>query len=138
MENFQHFKTIKYLDVTLDSRLIFRHHLQTVKQKAVCRILSIRKFLRSSNLSLHSKLILYKALIRPIITYASPAWCTIPQSQFSTLEPIQNRALRFITNSPAIYTFPLSETAPDPSNHYKSTSYHSTNPFTKNYPSTRT
>ena len=75
-----------------------------VKQKAICRILYIRKFLRSPNLSLQAKLTLYKALIGPIVTYASPAWCTAPQTQFDILEPVQNRALRCITNSPS-YTY---------------------------------
>ena len=99
-------KTIKYLGVTLDSRLTFQHHIKMVKQKAVCRILAIRKFLRSPNLSLEAKLTLYKALIRPIVTYASPAWCTIYQSQFDIIEPVQNRALRYITNSPTYLHIP--------------------------------
>ena len=41
------------------SPLSFHHHIKMVKQKAVCRILYIRKFLRSPNLSLQAKLTLY-------------------------------------------------------------------------------
>ena len=77
-----------------------------VKQKAVCRILYIRKFLCFPNLSLQAKLTLYKALIRPIVTYASPAWCTATQTQFDILEPVQNRALRYITNSASYLYIP--------------------------------
>ena len=85
--------------------LSFQHHIRAVKQKAVCRTLSIRKFLRSPNLSLQSKLTIYKAIIRPIVIYASLAWCIISQAQFD-LVPVQIRALRFITNSPSYLYIP--------------------------------
>ena len=57
-------------------------------------------------MTLEAKLIFYKVLIRPIVTYASPARCTTPQSQFDILEPVQNRALRYITNSPSYLFIP--------------------------------
>ena len=77
-----------------------------VKQKAVYSILSMRKFLRFLNLSLEAKLILYIAFIHSIDIYASPARCTILQTQFDILEPIQKHALQYITQSP-FYLFIL-------------------------------
>ena len=67
---------------------------------------TLPKPLRSPNMPLQAKLILYKSLIRAIITCVSPVWCNISQTQFNPLEPIQNRTLRFITNSSSYLYIP--------------------------------
>ena len=48
----------------------------------------------------------FSPLIRPIVTYAYPVWCTAAQTQFDILEPVQNRTLRYITDSPSYLHIP--------------------------------
>ena len=47
-------------------------------------------------LPLRSKLLLYKAYIRPMMTYTSSAWAFITKSKLNRLQVVQNRALRII------------------------------------------
>ncbi|GBN41971.1 RNA-directed DNA polymerase from mobile element jockey [Araneus ventricosus] len=63
----------KYLGVILDKRLTFKKHIDTNRQK-VSAIKSILYPLigRKSKLSLSNKLLLYKSLVRPVMSYASP------------------------------------------------------------------
>ena len=87
---------IKYLGILLDQKLLWRRHISQTKTKASARISLIFPLLKSPVLSLKRKVTLYKALILPILTYASPAWCYIPKSVFQPLQTMQNKALRII------------------------------------------
>lgn len=64
---------VTYLGVIFDTRMTWRHHIKRTVAKAFCmyiRNYSLFKNGRSTNI----KLMLYKALIRSVITYACPAW----------------------------------------------------------------
>jgi hypothetical protein len=58
----------------------------------------VRVFLSFKNANI--KLTLYKALIRPIITYASPAWEFAANTHMMKLQRPENRVLRTIGNFP--------------------------------------
>ncbi|GBM72832.1 hypothetical protein AVEN_55923-1 [Araneus ventricosus] len=55
---------------------------------------------RKSKLSLSNKLLLYKSLVRPVMSYASPVWGAAAKSNIQTSESAQNIIARQITNSP--------------------------------------
>ena len=65
-------KKAKYLGVTLDEKLSWKHHVAAVTAKAQ----SCRHFLQR-NITTHNKetkLQCYKIFVRPIIEYASTVW----------------------------------------------------------------
>ena len=76
---------IRYLGLELDSKLLFKKHLNTVTHKATGVLLKIFPLLaRDSTLSSYNKLTLYKLLIRPILTYAAPVWSNTSVFQLSS------------------------------------------------------
>ena len=55
---------------------------------------------RKSKLSLTNKLLIYKAILKPIWTYGIPLWGTASQSNIEILQRLQNKILRMVTNAP--------------------------------------
>ena len=49
-----------------------------------------------TRLPLRTKLLLFKTYIRPVMTYAAPAWAFIPKSSKKYLQAVQNKFLRII------------------------------------------
>ncbi|GBN30121.1 putative RNA-directed DNA polymerase from transposon X-element [Araneus ventricosus] len=77
----------KYLGVILDKRLTYKNHIENNRQK----VNAIKAILypligRKSNLSLSNKLLLYKSLVRPVMSYASPLWGAAAKSHIKKLE----------------------------------------------------
>ncbi|GFV81905.1 probable RNA-directed DNA polymerase from transposon X-element [Trichonephila clavipes] len=74
-DNIQWVSVVKYLGLHIDSRLTFKKHIDYLAEKFWGRI-SLAIFLigRRSPLSLENKVILYKQILRPVITYGSPVW----------------------------------------------------------------
>jgi hypothetical protein len=91
--------SVKYLGVTLDRNLTFRQHMQKTVTKATRTRGMLYPILnRKSPIPLKVKLQIYKTYIKPIITYAGPAWGSlIAPSYWSRLESTQNICLRTIT-----------------------------------------
>jgi hypothetical protein len=95
---------IKYLGVTFDKRMRWAPHIEAAKCKAMRGISSIYPiFNRHSSLSTLNKIKLYRALILPLLTYASPVWNNASNTNLSKLQVIQNKSLKIIYNTP-IYT----------------------------------
>lgn len=93
-------KEVKYLGVILDTKLTYTKHIKNVKTKtygAWRKIYSLTN--PKSKLSLNNKLKIYKTLIRPIMLYAAPVWSNTNKTNIKTLQIIQNKFLRQITNS---------------------------------------
>jgi hypothetical protein len=55
---------------------------------------------RNSRLSLPNKLLLYKAILKPIWTYGIQLWGTGSTSNIEILERFQSKALRIIVDAP--------------------------------------
>lgn len=90
-------KSVKYLGITFDSKLLFAEHIN----KAVTRASAITAmlyplFARSSKLTQRTKLLLYKSIVRPIMTYGSPVWTSAAKTHQKRLQIVQNRALKTI------------------------------------------
>lgn len=96
---------VKYLGLHLDSRLTWKKHIFTKRKQLG---LLVRKFYwligRTSQLSLESKLILYKAVLKPIWTYGIQLWGTASHSNIEIIQRFQNKMLRIITNAPWFIT----------------------------------
>ena len=66
--------TVHYLGITLDSKLNFKPHLRRVRGTAFARFLQLYPLFKSGHLSVSTKLLLYKALIRTHLSYGCEIW----------------------------------------------------------------
>jgi hypothetical protein len=55
---------------------------------------------RDSTLSSHNKLILYKLMLRPILTYAASVWSNTSTTNYRHLQTLQSKCLRVTGNYP--------------------------------------
>lgn len=91
--------TVKYLGMELDSRLNFKKHIEKIMGKAYGAKKSLYPLLRkNSKLNFQNKKLIYTTLIRPLMTYAAPAWCHLKPRPMSPLQKFQNKILRLILN----------------------------------------
>lgn len=93
--------TAKYLGVTLDKRLTWGPHFSTIAQKGNMALGMLYPLVgRQSSLDLQAKVTIYKTIIRPMITYAAPAWATAAPTHLKRLQVYQNKVLRAMVNAP--------------------------------------
>lgn len=87
----------KYLGVYFDSKLLFSEHIKRTNAKATGAAMSLYPLLaKSSKLAVKTKLLLFKQIVRPIITYASPVWSGAAKCHLKHLQVTQNRVLKTI------------------------------------------
>ena len=84
----------KDLGVFVDNELIFRSHILKVVSKANGILGTIRRTFRF--LDKDSLLLLYKAMVRPVIEYGFPAWSPLYQKDIDSIEAVQRRATRLV------------------------------------------
>ena len=84
--------TVKDLGITISHDLSWTLYVVEVVSKA-CKVLGlIKRTIGSANKEIFSTL--YKALVRPILEYASPAWCPYLVKNIVLLGKVQRRASR--------------------------------------------
>lgn len=92
---------VKYLGMHLDSKLNWVKHITTK-----CKQLKIKKAQmywlmgRKSKLSIKNKILLYKALLKPIWTYGIQLWGTASATNIKKIQTFQSATLRCIMNAP--------------------------------------
>lgn len=94
-------KTAKYLGITIDKNLTWTPHINTrvaMAKTAIAQLINIIG--KRSKLSAKLKIQTYLAIIRPIMTYGSTAWCPTCEKNIGKLEVIQNKCLRWAFNAP--------------------------------------
>jgi Reverse transcriptase (RNA-dependent DNA polymerase) len=92
---------IRYLGVHLDTRLTFGEHVNKVKGRAYGKLAQLYPLLNEkSALSKSKGLLLYKTLIRPIMTFAPAVWGGADKKHIRKLQIVQNKALRIIAKAP--------------------------------------
>lgn len=92
--------SVKYLGLHLDRRLTWANHIKAKKREANLQFLSLNWLLgRRSPLSLSNKLLVYKAIIKPVWTYGIELWGSASNSNIEILQRFQNIALRTISNA---------------------------------------
>jgi hypothetical protein len=89
---------IKYFCVIFDKKITWRLHIQMIETKAFRTFIRVYSLFKSERLSVNIKLTLHKALIRSVMTYASPAWEFAANTHLIKLQRLQNRVLRAIGN----------------------------------------
>ena len=89
--------TNKVLGVTFDHNLTLRQHITTKRIIASRALTSIQRFRETA--SVKTKTHLFKALIRPLITYAPNILQLAAKTHTKKLQVIQNKSLRFIHNT---------------------------------------
>ena len=82
----------KDLGVTISNTLKPSEHISNIVKRANQRVGMVKRCF--SDLSKDKVLILYKALIRPILEYASPTWNPNLKKDINALESVQRRCLR--------------------------------------------
>jgi endonuclease/exonuclease/phosphatase (EEP) superfamily protein YafD len=93
--------SVKYLGLTLDRRLTFFEHICDKKRQANIVLAMLAPMIgHRSKLAYRSKLLLYTAIVRPIMTYACPVWAYAGLKFLNQLQITQNKTLRAITNAP--------------------------------------
>lgn len=89
---------VKYLGMHLDQRLTYEHHINAVLKKAYGIMKSIFPLVVGKTTT-NTRMLLYKAIIRPTLTYAAPAWCGAAKTRLRRLQVYQNKYLRLATAS---------------------------------------
>lgn len=97
--NFQN--NVKYLGLILDKRLSFNNHIDHVIEKTNKKIKVLYSLInRNSKLNINNKLLLYKIVLRPTLTYACPIFNEIAKSHLKKLQIIQSKILKTMLNVP--------------------------------------
>ena len=89
--------SMKYLGIILDSQLSFSHHIDQMNAKIMHK-LTIFQQIRPC-LDVQSSRKFYISYIRPLLEYCPTLLCSINKSQANTIEKLQNRAIRIITQN---------------------------------------
>ena len=90
--------SVKYLGVHIDNKLKWKDHIKAVASKvtrAISMIRHAKKFLPK-----HTLKVLYQGLVEPHFRFCCSVWGTCGVTTRCTLEKLQNRAIRIITDSP--------------------------------------
>ena len=91
----------RYLGLILDQRLTWAHHIKNKRILLNSRRKSLYFLLgKHSNLSLKTKILLYKTLLMPIWTYGIQLWGTAKKSNTNRIQTFQSITLRIMTNAP--------------------------------------
>ena len=88
-----------FLGIKFDRTLSFSPHVSLVQAKAAPRIRALKAIsARSWGPSKESLACLYKSFVRPVLTYASPAWAPFaPKSILKPISTLHNRACRIVS-----------------------------------------
>jgi hypothetical protein len=90
--------SVKYLGVIFDRRMTWRLHIEKIAAKALGTYIRTYFIFKSKHLNANIKLIVYRALIRSIMTYACPTSEFAENIHLIKLHRLQNRVLGAIRN----------------------------------------
>jgi len=92
---------VKYLGVTLDSKLLYRRNIENNIKKAKKSISILYPLLKKhSSLNEKTKLVLFKSYLLPILTYACPVWINAAKTHLNKVQIMQNKILRMVHSAP--------------------------------------
>jgi len=91
----------KYLGLHLDSKLTWKVHITKKRKELDIKLKQMYWFLgKKSSFSLENKLLLYKAIIKPIWTYGIELWGCSSKSNVDIIQRFQSKTLRMMTGAP--------------------------------------
>lgn len=85
---------IKYLGVTIDSKVNWSRHVHNITAKANRTLGFIRRTITTTSPDI--KALAYKQLLRPVLEYASGAWDSLTENLAGMIEKVQRRAARVV------------------------------------------
>ena len=89
--------SVKYLGVVVDSKLSWNDHISHISSKASKTLNLLRRHMFTCHTS--SKHKAFRALVLPILDYASTVWNPHTQKNILALEKLQNRGARWVCGS---------------------------------------
>ena len=92
----EHVTSYDYLGVRLTSKLNWKEHCDRISNKANRSLGLVKRTLKPCNPEVKERA--YKALIRPLLEYASAAWNPHTNRDTETIEKVQRRAARFVAH----------------------------------------
>ena len=96
-----HSNTAKHLGMSPDAKLRWKAH---IKKKCKELELKYKKMYwlmrRRSALSIHNKLMLYKQILKSVLTYGTQLWGCKKKSNTDIIQRFQNKVLRNIVDAP--------------------------------------
>jgi hypothetical protein len=94
--------SMSLLGVKIDSELSFSPHIESLSKRANGLVYLTSRFRRYLNVE-QAKLT-YTSIVRPILEYCSSLFLTTSQKNASSLERVQNRAIRIILSAPRSFS----------------------------------
>ncbi|GFV86397.1 RNA-directed DNA polymerase from mobile element jockey [Trichonephila clavipes] len=89
-----------YLGLFFDSKLTWKQHILHTRNKFRNALRLIYPLIcRDSTMTRENKVLLYTAVLRPILSYGSPVWGYAAKSNLKTLEISQNKTIRMIVHA---------------------------------------
>lgn len=89
---------VKYLGIIFTKLNIGTRAAITRKKIGNSALFKLTRLLKSEHLDTKVKLLLYKTLIRPTLTYGSPIWNDCSSAAWRGIKAVELRALRYILN----------------------------------------
>lgn len=92
-------RNCRYLGYWVDHKLTYRHHIQKTRDNfrpAKNKLYPL--IARNSKLSVDSKLLIYRAYLRPLLTYGCQVWSHASKTHIKTLIRSQNATNRQIAS----------------------------------------
>ncbi len=99
-QNIEVTNTVKFLGITLDSKLSFKQHIDNISKKATAILMQCRKAVGPTwGLTPQTCRWIYTAVVRPTLTYGSTIWIRglNTQENQNNLRKVQRRAMLLAT-----------------------------------------
>ena len=92
--------SVKYLGLTLDSKLTFKNHIAQIKGKFYGALGILYPLFKSNTLSQRIKFTLYVAAIRSMLIYGCEAWSILASCHKKKIQILQNKCFKIILQAP--------------------------------------
>ncbi|GFV24724.1 probable RNA-directed DNA polymerase from transposon X-element [Trichonephila clavipes] len=90
-------QSTKYLGIIFDKNLTWRTHIQHTRNKFRKIMFKLYPLIgRNSELSRDNKVLLFTAVMRPILAYGCPVWGYAAKTNINILDTLQNSTIRMI------------------------------------------
>ncbi|GFW46413.1 probable RNA-directed DNA polymerase from transposon X-element [Trichonephila clavipes] len=90
-------RNTKYLGIIFDKNLTWRTHIQHTRNKFRKIMFKLYPLIgRNSELSRDNKVLLFTAVMRPILAYGCPVWGYAAKTNINILDTLQNSTIRMI------------------------------------------
>ncbi|GFW38622.1 probable RNA-directed DNA polymerase from transposon X-element [Trichonephila clavipes] len=93
-------QSTKYLGIIFDKNLTWRTHIQHTRNKFRKIMFKLYPLIgRNSELSRDNKVLLFTAVMRPILAYGCPVWGYAAKTNINILDTLQNSTIRMIRSN---------------------------------------